>query len=605
MHDLNTIRALDPWLDRLDALIEGSQAFPSPEIEDRIASCVLIALAMRRPDHPEFVAWRHRALVLFGKQDAAPSLRMLSGFYLFTASLWLGDFTLAGRLIEEFPDTSNEMAAPLARVISGFARSWYYWHTGMNKKCLLTMATTLNLAQATGVHLWDFLVIIQGVVAHLSEGRVQQADDLLQRLEAALGQVRGFDRFYYYHQLAWKNLLKGDLSSALGAQKKALAIAADVGVIYGQGQAHFGMSQVLHACGDERGAMEHLEEARRYGRRLGSRILEFMCLVAETRYRFERGEASEGIRLLRESFQVGRNNGYVNYSWWNSDSISWLCAIALEHDIEPDYAKGLIRKRKLKPRRDMQVESWPWYFRVYTLGRFDMEKKGQLIRFSGKVPRKPIELLKVLIAFGGLDIGEHRLADALWPEVDGDQARRSLKINLHRLRRILARDDAILMAGGNLSINSELFWIDAWALVHLSDRADALWTTDSAAAAVLFEKIIALYRGHFLWDEEAPWAVSLNNRLQKSFARSACRLGEHLELNGRLEPALEHYQRCIDIDPLAESFWIGLLRCLNKLDRRIEATRAYRQFRNILSSQLDIEPSDKLRDLLGPSVTHL
>ena len=42
----------------------------------------------------------------------------------------------------------------------------------------------------------------------------------------------------------------------------------------------------------------------------------------------------------------------------------------------------------------------PARIRIYTLGRFELLINGTLLRFEGRGPRKPLDLLTILIAFG-------------------------------------------------------------------------------------------------------------------------------------------------------------------------------------------------------------
>lgn len=599
MHQLSDLKGLDVWFKRLDELVAKYKAFPSKEIEDHVASRMLMALALRKPDHPHFEWWKTRASEVLDKGNASPTLKMLTGFYLFTAYIWAGDFASASLLMQKLLALSREEATPLARVTAGMAHSWYLWHVGLNEECLLVMEKTLRIAEDTGVHLWDYLVIVQGIVALLSQGRVTKADALIERLQQALGRVRGFDRFYYYHQLAWKHLLEGDVAMACEAQKKAVAVATEVGVVYGKGQAHYGMSQVLHAQGDEKGARKQLALVRRYGRRLGSRILAFMCHIAEAQYAFDQRSETVGARFLTEAFRVGRDNDFVNFSWWNPRCMAKLCQRALKYDIETDYAKKLIRERGLVPADYDSLEDWPWLFKVYTLGRFGFQKDGRSIRFDGKTPHKPIALLMALIAGGGADISEHIIGEALWPGADGETAAGSLKTNLHRLRKLLDRDDGVILQGGRLSLNSTLFWTDAWAFEVLVKQADVLWMqSHTGRAADLYAKAMALYQGHFLLHDPLAWTVCVRDRLKAKLVHAVSRKCLYLEKYGQLEEALDLYQNAIQMDALEEEFWMGLMRCLHGLGRRTEAVRTYHRFRELLKPEFGLAPTDKMNALL-------
>ena len=131
-----------------------------------------------------------------------------------------------------------------------------------------------------------------------------------------------------------------------------------------------------------------------------------------------------------------------------------LCARALEASIEEDYVRGLIQKRGLVPESSpVEVEAWPWPIKIFTLGRFEVLRDGEPMRFGRKVQRKPLALLKALIAFGGRSVREELVMDALWPDAEGDAARVALASALHRLRSLLGREQAVVRQEGQLSLD--------------------------------------------------------------------------------------------------------------------------------------------------------
>jgi hypothetical protein len=87
---------------------------------------------------------------------------------------------------------------------------------------------------------------------------------------------------------------------------------------------------------------------------------------------------------------------------WRYDVMPRLCVKALESGIEVEYVRSLIRKRNLIPDvPPLEIEDWPWPLRVFTLGQFSLLKDEKPLTSSGKVQKRPLEMLKVLIALGG------------------------------------------------------------------------------------------------------------------------------------------------------------------------------------------------------------
>lgn len=62
---------------------------------------------------------------------------------------------------------------------------------------------------------------------------------------------------------------------------------------------------------------------------------------------------------------------------------------------------------------------------------------GQPLAWGRKPPRRLLELAALLALEAPTELPVHRLADALYPELDGDAARRALDTALYRLRRLL------------------------------------------------------------------------------------------------------------------------------------------------------------------------
>jgi LuxR family transcriptional regulator, maltose regulon positive regulatory protein len=196
-------------------------------------------------------------------------------------------------------------------------------------------------------------------------------------------------------------------------------------------------------------------------------------------------------------------------------------------------------------------------------------------------------------------VNEHEVTEILWPDSDGDTATSALRTNLHRLRKLLGRDDAVDFRNCRLTLNRCLFWSDNWAFQSLAEYADSLWRQgDTEKAAGYYERAIAFYRGHFLKHETASWVILPRERLKNRLICAISRLGGNLEETGRLGQAIELYRDGIEVDNLTEEFWTGLIRCLHSLGHQADAIRTYNNFKEILDSELGIKPSLKANDVL-------
>lgn len=232
---------------------------------------------------------------------------------------------------------------------------------------------------------------------------------------------------------------------------------------------------------------------------------------------------------------------------------------------------------------------------IYTLGRFSVSRGVEPIRFARKAQHRPLELLKVLIAFGGREVATEQLAAALWPESEGDEAYSAFEITLHRLRKLVGVDRALVLSNGLLTLDSRLCWVDVWAFEQATGQAEALLNTpqpDSHELAKLSARALSLYHGQFLGRETPePWSISLRERLRSKFLRHLLDVARHWEKIGRHDAAILCYLKGLEVDDLAEVFYQRLMVCYQQLGRRSEALAVYRRCRATLSLILAITPS--------------
>jgi two-component SAPR family response regulator len=211
---------------------------------------------------------------------------------------------------------------------------------------------------------------------------------------------------------------------------------------------------------------------------------------------------------------------------------------------------------------------------VRTLGTFEVLIDGVALPEGKKQPRRTLALLKSIIALGAKDVCRTALADALWPELEGDKAQNALTVTLHRLRNYLGVAGAVPVRHGRLSLEPHYVWVDALEFERAARAVNATSGYDSV------ERIFDLYRGPFLSDGDEPWTVRLRERLRSRFVSIVAGAGAALEARDRQADAVSLYERGLAADDLVGVFHDGLVRCLSKLGRVSEADSArHRKFK--------------------------
>jgi LuxR family transcriptional regulator, maltose regulon positive regulatory protein len=604
-YNLNAdFRQLDRWIATLDELLAEDPALPSEEVEYEVAHGMYSALHYRMPWHPEFDAWKKRALAL-ARSGSGSGTRVFTVYMAAIYELHTGNLAQARILLDSVPPPGSPHLPPLAQNLAYLALTYYQWCTNLTNACLQTVAAGLAASHSRGIHLWDFELLGHAAQAAIALGDVVGAEQWLNEMAASTNvALRG--RSSRYHRIAaWHALLRGDLPTARRHAETALELSA--GLLFDEAWSHKLLCHVLQQSGELVEARSHQAATLAIGECTKSHSLIYWSLLLEADLAFDAGDEAAGLAALRRAMALGREHGYMRLGELDPAGLSRLCTRALEAGIETEYVRATIRSHKLVP-PSADVENWPWPVKIFTLGRFALLKDDAPLEFSHKAPKKPLALLKAIVAFGGKAIPETQLAEALWPDQEGDAAHQAFASALHRLRKLLGDDEAVLLDEGRLTLNPRYCWVDAWAFQRLLGRAEEVAQSDEAdQQSRLAEQALRLYHGGFLpADTDEPWAASLRERLRSLFMRRVLTVARQLQESGHADRALTYYVRGVEADPLAEAFYQGLMRCYLGQGRLAEGLAAYRQLRQTLSVTLGVMPSagsEALHQLLlGQSV---
>ena len=580
--EFDDLAPLDRWIGVLAGLIKdlGERA-PGRRAADAPGTLVR-ALLLRDPGNETLEPWLARA--------GQPLPRAL-------AALLRGDLAAAGAMIEELRARGGELAARESLAVA-LAAALHQLISGAHQSALGVAREGLAAAESEGLHGSDEWLRAITAAAALGAGDRDAARGELQLLEAGGAKLRRGDRALIHYLRGWLAELDGDAAGAGREAKAALALALETGMPWLECLARAALGVLLAERGDRRGCEAQLRSAEALSQAQKSALLQFAAQLAAANAALALKDDAAALEPLRRSFALGREYGFQHAPWWHPREVAELCALALRQAIEPEFARGLVKARRLVPRTmPLRVANWPWPFRISSFGRFELLREAAPVEISGKGPGRPMELLKVLVALGGHNVRADQLADALWPHVDADYAHKSFTATLHRLRRLLGEDEALVLRDARLSLNPALVWADTWALEQ------ALAALDEALRAAhpehplpglraLADEALALYRGPFLPDEsEQPAYIACREQIRARLLRCLARAARYWEESGHADAAADCYLRCIEVDDLFEGPYRNLMLCYQRSGNLVEARATYERLRTILSARLKSAPS--------------
>jgi len=591
INDLASLRQVDPWIDVLSQIVDRGRGFLSPVAEAQACAALLFALTHRRPESALLEAVEARTLDIL-------SLPLPPGLKLATVQALIIYYaqscrTEAGISLQALVAKTIDLdtVSPFARSMFLVLSAFFHYSSGdigtSNAECMQALA----IVNANGISVPVAHVIpLAGRATNEAQfGSVEMARNLL---DAALAQLdRSLAPLHSVvlnaeYMLACTRASWGD---ALRFAQTSHALAQKGGWVWGQFLGNNACALALAALGRHAEAAQHLGVAGTLIAGNGLCRWRGLLRLTQAQVAMSRNDRVECIEALREGLSWMREDGARLLVQLPGGSPS-LLGVALAAGIETAHVRALIRRFGIRPPAGYDGE-WPWPVEIRTLGGFEIRRYGEPMTYERKAPKRALQLLKALVAFGSRDVAQERLADALWPQASGDEGINALNTTLSRLRNLLEEPDAVIQSGGCLTINPALCHVDACAFEHAVDAAGAITSLDAA---------LEYYRGSFLdHDQDAPWAVGMRERLRRKFVLAVRSHAESRELGGDEEGAIRMYLRGIDADGLAEEFYRGLMRCQANLGRRAEAMSTFRQLRRTLSVTLGIEPSKESQRLFA------
>lgn len=581
-------QSMDAWVDAIDALLRQQPVFPSPSAELAVYGAVVLAVTYRVPAHPlrEPAVARVRMLL---DEPIDPNHRLPAALGLLIYHTLAHEFDKALAVVGRMsPISEVAEVTPINRAYWSLFVGYFHHRRRDRTSAESALERSAQIVSEHGFPAVRFLLGCFRAYLLTSVHQCAEAALAVEGLEEAARHGNTMQVTQYHFARFFIEMCRRNAAGAEHHVRLAVQAAARLGAPFfpvawlSQGAA------ALAYNGSYDDAQAWLNEAWRLSEGSFLETYRPMMLASRAFLALRRGDHALAHVSLREMVAQDNSGFGLLYACFPILGTA-VFAEALRAGIAVERLREVVRRMDL-PGPEDDVPAWPWPVRIYTLGQFRVEIDGIPLSFPHKSPRKPITLLKLLVALGPKAVAERRILDALWPDEEGDAASDALAVATHRLRKLLRHRDVLQHTDGLLQLNRRYVWTDAWAF----DAAEGDGPVDVDAA----DRLFAAYPGDFLReDADASWAVLTRERLRGKFLRRLLRCGEQLERQARHEQAVAFYRRGIEDDALVEELHRGLMRCLLALDRHAEAMSAYRSLRQTLSVALGIAPSPASQQL--------
>jgi LuxR family maltose regulon positive regulatory protein len=439
------------------------------------------------------------------------------------------------------------------------------------------------LAQASGAPDVAFYGLTNLVASAASRSLLDLAEQRLLQLQDVAAQRSGATeqptQQATVHLLAARLLtLRGNASTALVRVTRALELARASDFPLSETWVyHLGHVQVLIALGREDEALAVVAQQSTAFDGLRRDYLQALGHLARLARAWRQSQPAQPSDV-RACVDLAAQHAWMALGNHLPSQIAQLAAAALAQGVQRDFVLALIRARRL-PAPQPDLVDWPWPLRIHALGGFAVSAAEQPLDFGARPQKKPLDLLRLLVARGPAPLDTASVLDALWPEAEGDRAKASLDMAILRLRKLLGQDEAVRLEDGHLALNRHWVWVDAWA-----------WAAGQALP----------YNGPLFGQTppELAWAAQ-REALHGQYLRRCRAQGQALEGDGQWASALALYESALTQDSLEEALHRGAIRCHMALGEPAAALRAFARCRDQLQAGLGVQPALATRALLA------
>lgn len=582
------------WIDELHWLRERFPKYPSIEARARLILSASMMLIWADPTGPDFTYWIKKVAMVY-KIIPNKALRILCGTQLILDYGQRGEVAKLRHISDALKKYVNSEETPdfLALFLETILVACDYL-TAEFKLTNEDIDSAYIRYEDVGLDFFNGFVLSHAIYhAELKDDK-ERVKKLLGTYRHNISEDSDLDLGHYHHHEAVYSMMMNDTNRAIQHTQIAVELTVKAHAPFPEAVCRTMAAYVYADTGQVEQANLELEVCERILKAYNSHSGLALILFVRSWIALKMNEHNKMIQYLAQAFDIFYEKDIRSLYLWPHKLLNNLCALALENNIRPEFVKQIITTHKYTPQNNFCVtEQWPYPVKIYTLNRFGLVKDGQTLRLSDKNQ----QFIKALIAFGGRDVHEETLSDALWPDAEGDAAHQNFATTLHRVRKAVG-SDILQLRQNRVSLDPNYCWIDIWALKRNLGEIEKSLLNSKHLLQELADRAISLYQGAFLGvDENEYWILSAREKLSNQFLKMLNITAESFSQSKEYKQALACYQKALDIDDLSENIYQGLMYCHMQSGHRAEGLVVYDQCCERLNKSFGIEPSSKTKEL--------
>ncbi len=214
------------------------------------------------------------------------------------------------------------------------------------------------------------------------------------------------------------------------------------------------------------------------------------------------------------------------------------------------------------------------------------------------------EILAYLLLMPNHSAFRDELMEKFWPDCSPEQARNSLNVAVHKIRKLLSKNapgikfiefkDDRYYIHPNIEIQSD---IQKFLAHHKAARQMEL-RGEQESMLQEYRAATEVYTGDFMEEDlYEEWTMEYREQYREMYMQTLERLSHFYCMNGKPLTAITLAERILRNDGTRESAHRRLMFCFWRLNQRDRAIKQYQKCVEFLAKELNVQPSETTRKL--------
>jgi len=481
-----------------------------------------------------------------------------------------------------------------------------YQHWGQHELALDTFRLGLEKSRAAGYVRMEASLLINIAEAYRGMNKYSEA---LTTYHQGLDLARQVMETYY---VIWAKAgigetyqLVAEYDKAIIYLKEAIALAKESGQVYEEALFSMKLGIVEYSRGNYQAAIKILIEVFDEITRLGDKDTLARTCLHLAQASFLARQYDKAINWLNKSSLIANELKYDDFFVTEGRKAILLLQYGISHDVDPVRFSRIIEKIKeryennrgrvvVEPLLESNIKSEP-QIKAYAFGESHVELDRIPVSDSDWRSNRAKEIFFYLLYCKDGRTKE-QIATTFWPDLSPAKSTSNFHINLYRARRAVY-PGIFVLEHGRYKLNPLInVWFDVAEFKNLVEEAEKVPRYSKTWSDCL-QQAIELYKGSYMPNFYSEWIETERRELENKYLKILPSLARFRGERKDYSAAIALLEKFIAVDPYHEEVYCQLIEWYLAEQDKISALRAYKQYLDIATTDLEIKPSARLDEV--------